>query len=102
MGQTPLHWAAIAHQNMTHLPSNIDLIALLIEHGAEIDAQDHRGRTPLFLSCQGGYDQNAEFLILLGADVSIKNDKGKRALDVAAKACKYLKPDLLTCRTHTA
>ena len=68
-----------------------DLIVLLIEAGADVDAQDAKGRTPLFLACQGGYDLNAEYLILLGARTSIRNRRGKSPLDVAAKACRYLK-----------
>ena len=76
---------------MTSLPSNVDLMALLIEAGADVDAQDSKGRTPLFLACQGGYDLNARYLILLGAGTSIRNRKGKSPLDVAAKGCRYLK-----------
>ena len=67
------------------------LIVLLIEAGADVDAQDAKDRTPLFLACQGGYDLNAEYLILLGARTSIRNRKGKTPLDVAAKGCLYLK-----------
>ena len=33
--KTPLHQAAVAHQNMAFLPSNVDLMALLIEAGAD-------------------------------------------------------------------
>ncbi len=69
------------------------LIVLLIEAGADVDARDAKGRTSLFLACQGGYDLNAEYLILLGARTSIRNRKGKTPLDVAAKGCLYLKGD---------
>ena len=85
-----LHQAAVAHQNMASLPSNVDLMALLIQAGADVDAQDSKGRTSLFLACRG-YDLNAEYLILLGARTSIRNRKGKTPLDVAAKGCLYLK-----------
>lgn len=91
--KTPLHQAAVAHQNMAFLPSNVDLMALLIEAGADVDAQDSKGRTPLFLACQGGYDLNAEYLILLGARTTIRNRKGKSPLDVAAKGCRHLKDE---------
>ena len=57
------------------------LIALLIEAGADVDAQDAKGRTSLFLACRRPYDLNAEY----------RNRKGKTPLDVAAKGCLYLK-----------
>ena len=93
--KTPLHWAAVAHNNKLQstrtAPANVDVIALLIERGADVDAQDSEGRTPLFHGCQGGYAVNAVFLIVLGANTTIRNRRGKSPLDVAAKDCLYMK-----------
>ncbi|MBT6149780.1 MAG: ankyrin repeat domain-containing protein, partial [Gemmatimonadetes bacterium] len=48
---------------------------------------------PLFLACQAGAADIAEFLIVLGAKTTIRNDKGKSPLDVATQACIYMKPN---------
>lgn len=44
-GRTPLHWAAMT--------GRVDVMRLLLECGAEIDAVDHLNRTPLFLAAGG-------------------------------------------------
>lgn len=44
-GRTPLHWAA--------LTDRVDVMRLLLECGAEINAVDHLNRTPLFLAAGG-------------------------------------------------
>ena len=68
------------------------VIAVLAENGANINAQDDKGRTPLHLATYGGYKEAAEQLMALGADTTIRNKRGKNALDVARMACLYLKP----------
>lgn len=68
------------------------VIAILAEHGANINAQDDKGRTPLHLATYGGYKDAAEQLMSLGADTTIRNKRGKNALEVARMACLYLKP----------
>ena len=64
----------------------------LAVHGANINAQDDKGRTPLHLATYGGYKDAAEQLMSLGADTTIRNKRGKNALEVARMACLYLKP----------
>lgn len=112
-GYTPLHWAARkggpesvrsllnagGHVNADsssdttplHVAAGVEVTSLLIERGADVNAQDAKGRTPLFLACQGGFDAKAEYLIVLGAQTSIGNSKGKLPLEVAAKNCLYMK-----------
>ena len=62
---TPLH-------NVLHA----SFVRLLLEHGADIDAKNQRGRTPLYEACANGRLEAAEELIAHGADVTaITSDK---------------------------
>ena len=93
--KTPLHKAAAPLDAVpiewTYPPID-KVIALLAERGANINAQDDKGRMPLHLATYGGYKDAAEQLIALGADTTIRNKRGKNALEVARMACLYLKP----------
>ena len=74
-GWTPLHYAAT-----TEAP---ELINLLLEHHAYIDAESPNRTTPLMMAARyGGY---RAFRVLLegGADPTLKNDKGLSAADFA-------------------
>ena len=55
---TPLH-------NVLHA----SFVKLLLEHGADIDAKNRQGHTPLYAACASGRLEAAEELIAHGADV---------------------------------
>lgn len=57
-------------------------IKLLIEHGAEVDAQDFFGRTALMYAIQ--HKECVEALLAAGCDVSIVDRQGNTAIDHAA------------------
>jgi hypothetical protein len=80
---TPLHWAARI--------GAVRCAAWLLEHGADLDAQDRKGRTPLHRATYEGRVEAAEVLIVLGADTTIKMGSGKTAIEVARLGCKFLK-----------
>jgi ankyrin repeat protein len=82
----PLH-SAVEHEQ-------IDLIRLLVDHGADVNARDQGGGTPLHLAVDVEGDgasqldaiptaELSELLIALGADPTIKDHRGRTALDVA-------------------
>lgn len=76
-GWYPLHFA-IQSQNM-------DIVKLLVEHGANINQQDGIfGNTPVFIAVSKTEGREfIDFFLNLGADVTIPNKMGITALKVA-------------------
>ncbi len=99
-GKTPLHSAIFAFPSAfpkTNSASavtnwreaeNKKIIAaatFLLERGADINARDSNGTTPLLLAIQWGHPEIAKFLIARGADVHLKNNKGVTPLHAATQ-----------------
>jgi uncharacterized protein len=77
LGQTPLHNAAKAG-----LKRSLTITEVLLTHGADINAVCHEGWTPLMTAVSR---QNVELVKLLmerGADSTMRNSEGKRAVDL--------------------
>ena len=81
LGWTPFHWA-----------TDLEVIRLLRDHGADINAQDRKGRTALHLATYQSERELAEGLLALGPDTTLKNKSGKTAFEVARIHCAYLRP----------
>jgi len=60
-----------------------DYAQLLIAMGANIDARDESGNTPLILAVAHGQKSGAALLIKKGADISLRNFNGMDALILA-------------------
>ncbi|WP_432633926.1 ankyrin repeat domain-containing protein [Brachyspira sp.] len=58
-----------------------DIVAGLVKFGADINAKSIDGATPLITLCREGDIEAAGILIENGADMSITDDRGKKALD---------------------
>jgi ankyrin repeat protein len=74
-GSTPLHMAA--------WKGNAEVVALLLEAGAGVDAQSqngHYGGTALHAAAHGNHKEVAELLIACGADVSATSCNGRTPL----------------------
>jgi ankyrin repeat protein len=71
----PLHSAASAR--------NIDVVRLLLEHRAPVNARQHGGWVPLHAAAQNGDRAMAELLLGHDARPSMENDEGKTAAAVA-------------------
>ena len=68
-----------------------EMLWLLAGKGADLNARDRKGRTPLHQAMYAGDLEEAEILIVLGADVRVPNRQGKTALEVARKDCLFFK-----------
>ena len=74
---TPLHQAAQA--------GDIDKVRILISEGADVNAKDEFGITPLHEAAQYEYGHKdvVELLVTKGANVDAKTKQGQTALDLA-------------------
>lgn len=71
----PLHSAAAG--------GDLRLCALLINHGADVNARQQGGFTPLHAAAQNGNPALVDALLRAGADVDARTDDGKSARDLA-------------------
>ena len=60
-----------------------DLTALLLSHGAEVDAVSENGDSPLHEAVMRGHENVATILLSQGADPHARNAKGKTPFDLA-------------------
>ena len=66
-GNTPLH-----------MTSDIEIVKMLVEAGADINALNNNGDTPIM----SHYSDKIKYLVSKGADLTIKNKEGKTIYDL--------------------
>jgi ankyrin repeat protein len=76
-GWAPLHYAATK--------GHIELINLLLDNHAYIDASSPNGSTPLMMAAMYGTPSAVKLLLESGADPLIKNNLGMTAIDFAQR-----------------
>jgi ankyrin repeat protein len=86
-GWTPLHYAATG--------GSIPTIQLLLANHAYIDAASPNGSTPLMMAAMYGTDTAVKLLLDSGADPTLKNDQGLKAIDFAIRAMKPVTVDVI-------
>ena len=62
-----------------------DIILLLIENGANINAQDNRGCTALMRAAYSGYPKLIEYLLEHNADKEVLDNEGNKAIHYVRK-----------------
>ena len=86
-GWTPLHYAATA--------GHLQIMNLLLEHHAYIDAASPNGSTPLMMAAMYGTPSAVKLLLEAGADPLLKNDLGLTAIDFAQRANRQESADII-------
>jgi ankyrin repeat protein len=74
-GWTPLHYAATS--------GDVDIINLLLDESAYVDAASPNGTTPLMMAARGDHVDAVNALLRGGADPTLKNQLGLSAADFA-------------------
>lgn len=74
-GWAPLHYAATS--------GHLEIMNLLLEHHAFIDAESPNGTTPLMMAAHYGTPAAVKLLLEAGADTAMKNQLGLSAVDFA-------------------
>ena len=72
---TPLIWAACN--------GNDDVVAFLLDRGANADAQNDQGTSALHMAAYNGHPDVLNTLLKAGADVTVEDNDGKTPLDYA-------------------
>ncbi|MCK4292302.1 MAG: ankyrin repeat domain-containing protein, partial [Planctomycetes bacterium] len=68
------------------ISGDIEQVKLLISQGADIDAKDEDGRTPLHTAAKAGHLDIVKLLISKGADVNVRSTEELTPLHAAARA----------------
>lgn len=81
-GDTALHLSAGCRRGE---PSALALIRLLLENGAEVEARNSSGQTPLLYSAYAGFRRAVELLLEKGASFRYQDRNGRTPLHYAAR-----------------
>ena len=76
VGMRPLHWASTE--------GSIPHVALLLKHGADVEAKDSSGCTPLLIAAQYGQVEVVAYLLKNGANIQAVDGSKDSALHWAA------------------
>jgi ankyrin repeat protein len=63
----------------------LDIVMLLLKHGADIEAKDNLGRTPLWIASKQRNKAVVTLLLEQGAQVDAKNNLGQTPLWIASE-----------------
>ena len=75
-GSTPLHFAALI--------GHVEIVRLLLQNGADVNAKDRWDMTPLQWAASQGHVDILHLLVETGVDLEVQANNGSRALHFAA------------------
>ena len=79
---------------------NYDIAKLLVEHKANVNAQNNDGSTPLHVFAERKHFEHLRLLIDHDADVALEDNKGKTALHIAAFHSRFMNIKLLLLKSN--
>jgi ankyrin repeat protein len=62
------------------------LVRLLLEYGADVNATDKRSQTPLWIAAGEGHEKVVRLLLMNDADVNVANESRETPLWIAGRA----------------
>jgi len=84
-GHTPLHRVFVGlYDDNSYMELFLDVIRLLLEHGADIDALNNNYATPLHVGAYYGCTIAARLLLEHGANVHLQDNEDKTPFEVAS------------------
>jgi hypothetical protein len=92
-GWAPLHYAATGE--------SLELVRLLLDENAYIDAASPNGTTPLMMAAHYGTEAGVRLLLESGADAQLKNEQGLNALDFANRSGRVKTAELIAAAIRT-
>jgi ankyrin repeat protein len=69
--------------NQAAKAGHVDVVMLLLDHGANVNEPDGMGRTPLIACAEGDHTQLVELLLEAGADAMLPDSSGLTPLALA-------------------
>ncbi|ORX78126.1 ankyrin [Anaeromyces robustus] len=79
-GETPLHKAYIQYRYCKKY-----IIDKLLKRGANINAKDNEGETPLIIACKYGNEKVVKVLVDYGADINKQDNEGYTPIFIACR-----------------
>nr|XP_057906082.1 protein phosphatase 1 regulatory subunit 27 [Doryrhamphus excisus] len=72
------------------LTGNLEVVKLLVKHGADVHQRDEDGWTPLHMACSDSFPEIASYLLSIGASTEAENESGEKPADLIDPDCSEL------------